>query len=149
MTTLNESQNKQLQHSFEVELQYREGLEAITSPEGKLGEYLGSGDGTLKGGALQGTVRWDLYEVLGKTSCQTNLAGVIETDDGAKIEFETKGFGMVPDDSHPHQWYMAHTVEFDTEDKRYEWLNTTLAFWDGGADLETYRHHYHSYTRAQ
>ena len=71
----NTVQNKQLEQLFEVELQYREGMEAITSPEGKIGEYLGSGDGRLTGLGIQGTVRWDLYEVVGETRCQTNFAG--------------------------------------------------------------------------
>ena len=40
---------------------------------------------------------------------------------------------------------MANVVQFDTEDSRYEWLNTVPAFWDGTFDLETYTHQYQIY----
>ena len=74
---------------------------------------------------------------------------MIEMDDGAHIRFDAKGFGIVPDRLKPNKWHIANTVQFDTEDERYEWLNTALALWDGEFDMETYRHHYQSYTRAQ
>jgi hypothetical protein len=148
MTTSNISQNQGLEPLFEIELQYREGLEAITSPEGKLGEYLGSGDGTVRGAKLQGMIRWDLYEKLSETRCQTNFAGVIETNDGAQIQYDAKGFGMVTDKSKPNEWHMTYAVQFDTKDERYEWLNTTLGLWDGEFDMATYRHHYQVYAKA-
>jgi hypothetical protein len=147
MTNSNTTTPPHLEPLFQVELQYREGLAAITSPEGRIGQYLGSGDGTIKGQRLQGAVRWDLYEVVGEARCQTNFAGIIETNNGAKIRFDAKGFGMVSDRSKPHRWHIANAVQFDTEDKRYDWLNTILALWDGEFDMETYRHSYQVYTR--
>ncbi len=93
-----------LQPAFKLHLSYREGKAAVTSSEGKLGEYLGSGDGALHGPRLEGAVHWDLYEVVGETRCQTNFAGYIETGDGAKIHFDARGFGMVPDPTAPHRW---------------------------------------------
>jgi hypothetical protein len=144
----NTTTHPHLELLFQVELQYREGLTAITSPEGRMGQYLGSGEGTIKGHRLQGAVRWDLYEVVGETRCQTNFAGLIETNTGAKIQFEATGFGIVPDRSKPQRWHIANAVQFDTEDQRYDWLNTMLALWDGEFDMETYRHSYQVYTRA-
>lgn len=141
------SQKQDLELLFEIELQYREGMSAVTSPEGKIGQYLGSGDGTINGQPLQGTVRWDLYEVVGETRCQTNFAGIIETDGGGQIHFGAKGFGMVPDPSKPNEWRMVSAVQFDTKDNRYEWLNTVLGLWDGKFDMETYHHHYQVYVR--
>jgi hypothetical protein len=149
MEITNAVRNKRLEPLFEVELQYQPGMEAVTSPEGRLGEYLGSGDGTVKGPNIQGTVRWDLYEVTGEVRCQTNFAGVIDTDDGAEIRFDAQGFGMVPDGSKPHEWHMANAGQFDTQDEHYAWLNTVLALWDGEFDMETYRHRYRIYTRTQ
>lgn len=143
----NTTTHSHLELLFQVELQYREGLAAITSPEGRMGQYLGSGDGTIKGHRLQGAVQWDLYEVVGETRCQTNFAGLIETNTGAKIRFEATGFGMVPDLSKPQRWHIANAMQFDTADQRYDWLNTMLALWDGEFDMETYRHFYQVYTR--
>ena len=41
-------------------LTYRDKPDA--GPEGKLGTYLGRGDGTIEGRALSGAVSWDLFE---------------------------------------------------------------------------------------
>jgi hypothetical protein len=148
MERSNTALKNNLEPLFEIELQYKEALEAVTSPEGRIGQYLGSGGGTIKGQKLNGTIRWDLYEIVGETRCQTNFAGIIETDDGARIQFDAKGFGMVPDRSKPNKWYMVNAIQFDSEDRRYDWLNMVLALWDGEFDMETYRHFYQVYTRA-
>lgn len=132
---------------FEMELQYQEGMQAMTAPEGKIGQYIGSGDGTAKGKKVQGRVRWDLYEAISDTRCQTNFAGVIETDDGAQIQFDARGYGMATDPSQPDEWHMVYAVQFDTAAKQYDWLNTVLALWDGQLDMKSYRHHYRVYAR--
>jgi hypothetical protein len=105
-----------------------------------MGQYLGSGEGTINGQRLQGVVRWDLYEVVGEARCQANFAGIIETNIGAKIRFEATGFGLAPDRSKPRRWHIANAVQFDPEDQRYDWLNTMPALWEGEFDMETYRH---------
>jgi hypothetical protein len=147
MTNLSTTANAPLVSLFEVELQYREGLAAITSPEGRIGQYLGSGDGTIKGSRLQGAVRWDLYEIVGELRCQTNFVGIIKTEDGAEIQFDATGFGIVTDRSKPNRWHMVNALQFATTDRRYEWLNTLLALWDGQFDMQTYRHYYQVYAR--
>ena len=77
-------QSKRLEHMFEVELQFRQGIARVTASEGRGGEYIGSGDGTVKGPKIHGTVRWDLFEEQEEALCRSNLTGVIETNDGAK-----------------------------------------------------------------
>ena len=141
----NEAQTRQLAHVFDLALQFRPELKPITAPNGKIGEYIGSGDGTVSGPKIQGTIRWDLYEAIGERVCQTNFAGVIDTDDKARIQFETKGFGLVPDTSTPNAWVMSYAVRFDTLDSRYAWLNKGLALWDGEFNAETGVHHYRAY----
>ena len=145
MTCSNEVQVRHLEHLFDLELQYRQELNPVTSPEGKIGQYIGSGDGTVNGPKIQGTIRWDLYEDIGERVCQTNFVGIIDTDDSARIQFETKGFGMVPDPSKPNDWVMSYAVRFDTGDSRYEWLNNALALLDGEFSTETYVHHYRAF----
>jgi hypothetical protein len=145
MTSSNEVQVRHLEHLSDVELQYRQDLKPVTPPDGKIGQYIGSGDGTISGPKFQGTVRWDLYEDIGERVCQTNFAGNIDTQDNARIQFEAKGFGMVPDPSKPNDWVMSYVVRFDTADSRYAWLNKVLALWDGQFSAETYLHHYRAY----
>jgi hypothetical protein len=149
MTSSYEAQTRQLEHLFDLKMQYREALEPVTPPDGKIGQYVGSGDGTVNGPKLRGTVRWDLYEAIGERVCQTNFAGIINTDDNAQIHFETRGFGIVPDPSKPNDWVMSYAVKFDTLDARYEWLNKVLALSDGEFSAETYLHHYRAYVAAR
>jgi hypothetical protein len=130
---------------FEARLQYQPGMAAITSPEGRSGDYLGSGDGTVNGPRLRGRVRWDLYEKVGPLRCETIFTGIVDTEDGAQIRFDAKGYGMVPDQAAPHIWHMVDALQFETTDEPYTWLNTVLAVWDGEFDMTTGRHRYHVY----
>ncbi len=132
---------------FHLELQYRPRMTAVMSTEGKLGKHVGSGDGAIEGPRIQGTVRWDLFEDQGESVCGSNLRGLIETNDEAHIQFDAMGFFMRPDKSKPNRWITSAAVRFDTADKRYKWLNTRLAMWEGQFDMNTGRHHYRVYSQ--
>ena len=132
---------------FDVELQYKQGMSAVMSSEGKLGKHVGSGDGTIRGARIHGTVHWDLFEDQGESVCGSNLRGLIETNDEAHIQFDAMGFFMRPDKSKPNRWITSAAVRFDTADKRYKWLNTRLAVWEGQFDMKTGRHHYRVYSQ--
>ncbi len=140
-----EVQSERLKYLFEVELQFRWEMAPVTSREARGGEYIGSGEGTVSGPRIHGTVRWDLFEKQEETLCRSNLTGVIETNDGAQIQFDSRGFFIKPDESNPAKWVTSASVHFITADQRYEWLNTHLAVWEGEFDMDTYRHRYHAY----
>jgi Protein of unknown function (DUF3237) len=110
------------------------------------GELLGSGDGVIQGATLQGRVHWSIFEVQGPV-CETTMVGVITTDDGATIQWETRGYGVVPDQNQPNQWYMPAVVKFTTASPLYSWLNTTLATWEGTFDRTSGLHTYQAYYR--
>jgi len=139
-------QSERLEYLFEIALQFRE-MPPVTSREAGEGEYIGSGEGTVEGPRIHGTVRWDLFEKREETLCRSNLAGAIETNDGADIHFDSRGFFMKPDQSNPNKWVTAASVHFDTADERYEWLNTHLAVWAGEFNMETHCHHYQAYAQ--
>ena len=67
---------------------------------------------------------------------EMNLAGVIETEDGARIEFDSRGYALP---ANSPKWDTAGTMRFVTKDKRYEWLNGALASWHGNFDPATFR----------
>lgn len=46
----------------DAELQYRPGMEAVTSLDGRTGERIGDGDGRIESLRLKGTICWDIYE---------------------------------------------------------------------------------------
>jgi hypothetical protein len=146
MTTSNDIQNRQLEHLFEVQLEYKEDKPPV-STEGKVGEYIGSGDGTANGSQINGSIHWTLFEAQSETVCESNMFGVIEMDDGAKIKFDTMGFFMRPDKDDPNLWVTSAAVKFDTEVERYRWLNAILGVWEGELDMGTKRHHYQVYAR--
>jgi alkylmercury lyase len=135
------------QQFFQADLHYRPNAPPVQSHErlSRSGDLLGSGDGTVWGARLQGQVQWSIFEVQGRI-CETSIVGVISTDDGAKVEFETRGYGLVPDPRQPHLWDMPAVVKFRTESPSYQWLNTTLARWEGTFDMHRGVHTYHAYT---
>jgi hypothetical protein len=136
------------QQLFQAEFHYRPNTPPVELPQqaSRSGDLLGSGDGSVRGAMLQGRVHWSLFEVQGPV-CETNLVGVITADDGARVKFETRGYGVVPDPNQPHLWDMPAVVRFWTESPAYHWLNTTLARWEGTFDMRRGVHTYQAYYR--
>ena len=148
MTTATMAQIEQLTHLFEIELNYTERFPDAVAVTGRVGEYSGSGTGFVNGPEIQGHVlRWDLFEEVGEQLCSSNINGVIETEDGAHIRFDTMGFFRVPDKTQPQLWATSAAVHFETNDDRYAWLNDVLGVWEGTFDMDSYRHHYQVYAR--
>jgi hypothetical protein len=141
----NTAQDMCLERLFEIELQFQQGIDRVVTIEKTEGEYIGSGVGTVKGSGIVGSVHWDLYEEQEETFCRSNLVGVINTDDGAQIRFDSRGFFIRPNETDPNRWITSASVHFSTSDKRYGSLNTQLAVWEGEFDMARLRHHYHAY----
>ena len=74
-------------------------------------------------------------------------SGVIETDDGARIQFDARGYGVRgADKSRPHLWCLTAALHFATTDPRYRWLNTTLGLWEGAFDEQAGHAGYRAYS---
>jgi len=145
------SGENRLEGLFRADLQYKSesGSDAVVGPEGREGVYIGSGDGTAVGARLRGRLRWSLwsgdclYPIVrsgqqvpeGVHLCTLNPAGFIETEDGARIRFEGRGYGLR--DSEKYQTNL--TLIFGTEDVRYEWLTKVVAVMEGEFDEKTGR----------
>lgn len=151
-----------IQHLFDAQLQYQEGLEALVPADEREGVLIGSGDGTVSGPRFAGTIRWSMYSEdcayllvkagleppPGSHLCTVNPAGVIETYHGAEIWFDAKGFGLRGyDPSSPHIWQLTMGLRFETQDDRYLWLNTTLAMWQGRFDERAGQAAYQAYAQ--
>lgn len=68
-----------------------------------------------------------------------DVHGLIETDDGAKIYYQYRGYGLV----HQGTRGTIGSAWFRTGDPRYDWLNTVIAagegvFHDGSAPIRLY-----------
>ncbi len=114
-------------------------------PDGpKEGELVGGGEGTVQG-RLSGKMRWSLYENSTPRGCTMQLPGEILTDDGARISFQGQGHAIVPDKNLSSHWKVGGAFRFQTKDKRYLWLNRTLALWEGDFNMESGEAHYRLY----
>lgn len=123
-----------------LELQYRETMDPVNEDADTSRPYIGSGDGTASG-AIEGTVRWGLFEAQGETVCDAHFVGLIETTTGELIAFDAVGY-FQRDDPDSVEWQMAAGVQFETDAAEYDWLNDTLATWVGEMDARTYTHQY-------
>lgn len=121
-----EPTSERLTHLFNVTLQFTSDspAAAVVSSEGREGAYIGSGDGTVVGERLRGSMSWSLYAgdclypSIRKGErvpddlhlCTLNPGGFIETDDGVRIRFDGRGYGLRSRD-----WYrMSATLTFAT-----------------------------------
>jgi len=119
-----------LEHLFDAELQYQPGMAPLTE-EGE-GVLVGSGDGTLAGAALAGTLRWTLFEQPGELVCAMSPTLRIETRDGAEIRADGRGFGA-RDGTESSGWRVAATLRFRSDDARYAWLDGALGLWEASS----------------
>jgi hypothetical protein len=152
-----ESPSGALVHLFDAAVQFtlESAADAVVSPEGREGVYLGSGDGIATGERLHGRVRWSFYSgnclypqirrgeaVSDRLNlCTLNPGGYIESDDGARIAFDGKGYGL----RSPERYRVSMTMTFRTDDPRYEWLNWVLGVMAGDFDEKTGRAVWHVY----
>jgi len=79
-----------LEHLFDAELEYRQGM-APLAKHGE-GQLIGNGDGHVHGQRVQGTLRWTLFEETGELVCPMNPTLAIHTGDGAGISIEGRGY---------------------------------------------------------
>jgi hypothetical protein len=157
---------RRLDHLFDATLRYtsESPADAVIPPEGREGVYVGSGDGTVTGPRLSGRIRWSFYSAAcmyliaraggevppGQHLCYANPGGFIETNDGVRIRFDAKGYGLRGfDASTPHRWRLTMALQFSTKDTRYAWLNTSLGIWEGEFDERTKTATYRAYLPAR
>lgn len=143
-----------LEHLFDVEWATSPDAEEVAGPEGREGALIGSGEGSVSGPALEGRIRFSFYSAdcpydpgfLTATSqtwadiadhvCKINPAGVIETEEGATVQFEVKGFGLRLERRAP-RWSLTGGVRLLSEDGSYRWLNDVVGLWEGEFNEET------------
>ena len=130
-----EPHTDELELLFSLELHYQGPIELALIGD-KVGTLVGGGDGTLIGPRVRGTVRWSNYETTGEDQvCALQVPGVIQTHDGALIQFEGRELAMPLSDG-SQQWRAAGVLRFKTDDRRYIWLNETFALTSGTFDYE-------------
>lgn len=160
MESVGEMLGTQLRHLADMHLQYRPDVEVEISEENREGALIGRGDGAVRGEELRGSIRWALYSgncayvyvqagvepPEGQHLCTVHPGGVIETEDGAEIWFDAKGYGLRgANASQPHMWTLTMGIQFQTKDERYEWLNSSLGVLVSRFDEQAGRALWHIY----
>lgn len=135
----------QLELLFRAVLQYRSpGQDAVISAEDREGVIIGSGDGTVTGALLEGSLRWSLwardcvYPAIrdgaiipdGLHLCTMDAGGLIETPDGATISFSGRGYGL----RSPDKYRTSLTLAFATDHTSYAWLQPLPGLMSGEFD---------------
>ncbi len=118
------------EHLFDGEVQFKPDVAAIDSTAGRVGEYLASGTGRVKGPRITGDIRNDMFEGHEDNFCPANIKGVITTEDKAEIKFDLLGQNLAPEAPSPI-WKLTGGVTFSTTDRRYEWVNKVIGTWEG------------------
>ena len=123
--------------------------DSVVSAAGRDGAYIGSGSGSVSGDRVRGTMSWSLYagdclypfirrgEAVPDAVhlCTLSPGGFINTEDGVRIRFEGRGYGLRSPD-----WYkLSATFTFATDQDEYQWLTHTLAVMEGELDEKTGR----------
>lgn len=137
-------------HLGDAQLSYIPGMDPVVDPSAAPGHLLGSGTGTIVGPHLNGELRWSFFEedcawdqgvfdvhpstheTLGRSVCRTYPRGIIETEDGALIQFEGQGFALRQEGD--PIWKVASTVRFVTDDVSHHWLTPDLVNYEGALD---------------
>ena len=148
-----------LEHLFDAELQYRAGMQPLVAADGRDGELIGSGDGVARGAAISGRLRWSMFagdcpyrpdggELVAADDhvCTTNPAFVLETEDGAIVWFDARGYGLRRQNAQP-RWVLTASLRFATDDARYAWLNGTFGVWEGVFDEDAGRARYRAFAQ--
>jgi hypothetical protein len=73
-----------------------------------------------------------------------NPVAVIETDDGARVRLEARGFARRSDEV-SRIWAVAATLRFQSDHERYRWLDNALGVWEGEFDADAHRARYQAY----
>ena len=110
-------------------------------------DLIAQGKGTFQGPRIRGTLTWSKLARKFREHEYSNtwVTGWLETEDGAEIMYEAKGYAVIPDMTQPGNWMYTATVRFEEPDEPYEWMSNVVAVWVGDFNVETGKAHYRAY----
>jgi hypothetical protein len=133
-----------LEHLFDAELEYRAGMAPLV--EQGDGELVGSGHGKVDGRRLRGALRWTLFEGGGDLVCTMHPILAIQTEDGANIGIEGRGYAHRANRT-DQLWRVAATLLFNANEESYAWLDGALGVWEGEFDAQRQIAHYRAFVQ--
>lgn len=125
---------------FEGEYVYGGALEVVVSPfdEDKCVQLFGGGDGRVWGDVVTGPVEWVNAPRFRSDGVFTpNVRGLIRTEDGARLRYDTQGFSEMTRPETPNLRRIVATIRFYSKAETLSWLNTAVAIEEGMIDVST------------
>ena len=113
---MTQTQATDMHFLFDVDLRHQDFAVAMARPDGA-GDLVGSGTGQIDGPHLRGKLRWSNFERSQPDHCQLTVVGEIDTEDGAAIHFDSRGFALPPRTG--TEWKIVAAVRFVVNDARY------------------------------
>ncbi len=106
----------------------------------------GSGEGTVSGELLRGSLRWANYPRRREDGVWTpNLRGVIRAEDGGEILISIHGQSVEEDVAVGARRAILARVELLSAHENYRWLNTSFVVGEGEIDEESDEWWVHAY----
>ena len=127
----------QLEHLCDGEYRYDPPPTVITPYGGHEAVAFGGGHGQLTGERLGGATRWSNFPRRREDGTfLPRVTGVIDTDDGATVLYETTGVSLPPPEGSTRR-LVTSTVRFYADADAYRWLNAVVAVEEGVIDAAT------------
>lgn len=136
----------ELRPLFDAVLQFASDTpaDAAIPADGCDGACIGSGEGTVTGDRLRGTMTWTLYagdclyprirrgEAVPDDlhRCTLTFGGFIDTHDGVRIRIDGRGYGL----RSAVRYLLSTTLAFQADAPQYDWLTKILAVMEGDLD---------------
>jgi len=124
-----------------MELAYRGPFELVKPYGGEEGSGYGEGDGVVTGDKLAGQVRWSNHPRRRSDGRMLpDAAGMIQTDDGAKVMFRMQGRTVFrTNEKGERKGGQLLSILFESQYEKYLWLNDELCVMEGVIDAQTMR----------
>jgi hypothetical protein len=127
-----------LEHLCDVALGYTSDFTLVQPYGGEQGAGYGEVGGTLTGEKLKGSFRGVNHPMRRNDKAMLpDVHGLIQTEDGAAVLFSLDGRTVWVDTPNGRQGRQLLRALFESEDRRYEWLNNTFCVLEGKINPQT------------
>ena len=124
-----------LRHVGLMDLGYMGRFVFVRSQESAGGAGFGTGEGSVRGPRLNGSVRWASHPTRRSDGVMLPAAeGVVTTDDGATVLFTLSGRTVTLQKESGEKGGQLLHVLFEAADERYAWLNHAVCVAEGVVD---------------
>ena len=132
-----------LEHLCAMDLRYVGDVHVLRPYGNESGLAFGTGEGTVKGDRLSGSVTWSNHPTRrGDGTMLPNARAAIRTYDGAVVVLDLTGRTVFVESGGESVGRQLLLALFESEDDRYSWLNNAVCVAEGAIDTVTFVSHF-------